>query len=304
MTSEIRKDYVQEQYVIIAPTRLARHTVLRAAPPAVTKAPCVFCPERLRDEPSLLSCPESGDWQLKVVPNKFPAVSLSNRRAYGIQEVVIETPLHGVHLEALPVGHIAALLHVYAERTAAILKHKKIRYVLGFKNAGGNAGATVAHAHSQLFATALMPPHVADKQMRVRAYYRRTGRCVYCDVVKKERKGPRLVYEDAHVIVFTPFASMHAYEVWIMPRRHLDNITLLHDDERLAFAHSMQRMLGKIVQLQLPYNYYFHEVPRDTHQHFYIKITPRGSVWAGVEIGSGFIINPVSPEIAAEYYRK
>jgi len=61
--------------------------------------------------------------------------------------------------------------------------------------------------------------------------------------------------------------------------------------------------LKKINQLDLPYNYYFHQVIHDQDQHLYMKITPRGSVWAGVEIGSGLIINPISPEVATKYFK-
>ena len=46
-----------------------------------------------------------------------------------------------------------------------------------------------------------------------------------------------------------------------------------------------------------------HQVIHDEDQHLYLKVIPRGSVWAGVEIGSGLIINPVSPEAAARFYR-
>jgi hypothetical protein len=37
---------------------------------------------------------------------------------------------------------------------------------------------------------------------------------------------------------------------------------------------------------------------------FCLKIEPRGSVWAGVELDAGLIINSVPPEEAAQYYRK
>ncbi|HBH17163.1 MAG TPA: hypothetical protein DDW92_02790, partial [Candidatus Veblenbacteria bacterium] len=75
-----------------------------------------------------------------------------------------------------------------------------------------------------------------------------------------------------------------------MPKRHLDNITNLTSAERLAFGRLLHRVVGKIVQqLNLSYNYYFHQVVHDEDQHLYIKITPRGSAWAGVEIGSGIV---------------
>ena len=106
------------------------------------------------------------------------------------------------------------------------------------------------------------------------------------------------------VIAFTPYASIHNYELWILPKRHLDNITALSAKERARWAKVMERALKAIGELGLSYNYYFHQVIYDRDQHFYMKITPRRGVWAGVEIGSGIIINPTPPEDAAAFYRK
>ncbi|MDO8504967.1 MAG: DUF4931 domain-containing protein [bacterium] len=305
MTSEIRKDYIQDKYVIIAPKRGARPNEVVITPPqTITPPPCHFCPEKLDLESSVFKMGDEKSWQIKVVPNKFPAVSTENPKAFGVQEVVIETPEHGKHLEELSDIHVAKLLSVYASRTETISRMKKIEYILIFKNAGGPAGASIQHAHSQIFATHFLPPHLSDKSKKVNAYKSRTGRCVYCDVIGKERKSPRMVFEDDYVVAFTPYASMHNYEIWILPKRHLDNVTLLTDSERLSWAKVLKRALTKISALGLPYNFYFHQVINDEDQHLYMKITPRGSIWAGVEIGSGLIINPVSPEDAALYYRK
>ncbi|MCH8275333.1 MAG: S-layer homology domain-containing protein [Armatimonadetes bacterium] len=90
----------------------------------------------------------------------------------------------------------------------------------------------------------------------------------------------------------------------VLPRRHLDNVTQLTHAEHIAWAKILKKILKKIGKLGLPYNYYFHQVINDEDQHFYMKIIPRGSVWAGVEIGSGVIINPIPPEEAAIYYKK
>lgn len=305
MNSEIRKDYIQDKYVIIAPRRGVRpHETTPALPQKMVAPPCRFCPEELNAEQYIFEIGGPKGWLIKVVPNKFPAVSLDNQKAYGVQEVVVETPAHGMHLEDLPETHVAKLLFVYAERTRVISEDKKIEYILIFKNSGGPAGASLQHAHSQIFATHFLPPHLFDKSQKVQAYKLRTGNCVYCDVMAQERKGPRLVFEDKYVVAFTPYASMHNYEIWILPKRHLDNVTLLNDTERLSWAKILIHALKKIDTLGLPYNYYFHQVIHDEDQHLYMKITPRGSIWAGVEIGSGLIINPVSPEDAAVYYRK
>jgi UDPglucose--hexose-1-phosphate uridylyltransferase len=314
MKPEIRKDYVQEKYVIIAPQRGRRPVDI---PSPVKRAPkskiCPFDPTHPKHQRGICSLTEKGEclcspdpdipWKIKVIPNRYPAVSLDNKRAYGQQEVVIETPVHSQKFEDLPHNHLADLFKVYAVRTLEITKNDKIQYVLIFKNQGGRAGASLEHAHSQIFATDFIPPHLVDKSQRTQRYKLEKGTCVYCDVIKQEQNGPRLIYKDSYVIAFCPFASMYNYEVWIMPIRHLDNITLLDDKERLSWAKVLKSILPKIVNLGLDYNYYFHQVVNDEDQHFYMKITPRGSTWAGVEIGSGVVINPVPPEEAGEYYR-
>ncbi len=308
---ELRKDYIQEKYVIIAPRRAARphaHDVTFEQPVkhvAVPKKDCVFCPPQLRLGRAVTVLGGKEKWSMVVLPNKYPAVSLANPKAYGVQEVVVETPDHRRQLEEFPLSHIEQLLEVYALRTKSIMANPKIEYVLIFKNNGGRAGASIQHAHSQIFATGFLPPHLLDKSQRSQAYKIRTGRCVYCDVIQRERKSPRRVYEDASIVAFAPYASMYNYEVWIMPKRHLDNVTVLTKEERTSIARVLKRLVRKIAhELGLPYNYYFHQVVHDEDQHLYIKVTPRGSAWAGVEIGSGIIINPVSPEAAARFYRK
>lgn len=304
MNSEIRKDYIQEKYVIIAPRRGKRprdFEILVQKPGH--PSPCVFCPNHIESKLIIEQYGEGKNWQIMVLKNKFPAVTFDNPRAYGVQEVIVETPDPSKQLEEFPKDHIAKLLKVYSDRTEVISKNKRIEYILIFKNNGGRAGASLSHAHSQIFATQFLPPHLLDKSQQAQKYKLKHGTCVYCDVVKKERVGPRFIWEDDLTIAFCPLAPMHNYELWIMPKRHLDNITALTDVERQSFAAILRRMLKKIGELRLPYNYYFHQVIRDEDQHLYLKITPRGSVWAGVEIGSGVVINPISPEDAATFYR-
>jgi UDPglucose--hexose-1-phosphate uridylyltransferase len=304
--SEIRKDYIQEKYVIIAPRRTSRpHSLVSREP--VNKQfddNCGFCPNKLKSAKFLYKIGTQKNWDIAVLANKYPAVTLNNSKAYGQQEVVIETPDHIRELEDLPVDQLKDLLTVYAERTKAIAKNKKIEYIMIFKNNGGIAGASLQHSHSQIFATNFLPPHLADKSQRQQAYKLKHGTCVYCDVIKKEARSPRFVWQDDKVIAFTPYASMFNYELWIMPKRHMDNITLLKEEEKMSWAKILKHSLQKISQLNLPYNYYFHQVIHDEDQHLYMKVAPRGSVWAGVEIGSGLIINPIAPEEAAKFYRQ
>lgn len=305
MRSEIRKDYVQDRYVIISPKRGKRpHDVER--PEVVNSQPttsCVFCPSEINKKHALLTLGPKKDWYVKVIKNDFPAVAVDNPKAYGQQEVVIETSNHIVELEDLSLDHMEKVFEAYAHRTRELSKNRKIEYILTFKNNGGKAGASLQHAHSQIFATAFLPPHLFDKSQKALAYKLKHGRSIWADIIEKESTSRRFIWKDDHMIAFTPYASFHNYEVWIMPLKQRDNITELTKNERHSMAKILKHLLHKIGNLHLPYNYYFHQVIHDKDQHMYLKVTPRGNVWAGVEIGSGLIINAISPEDAAAYYR-
>ena len=307
MNSELRKDYIQDKYVVIAPRRDKRPHDL-VVPKRVKKydnpEDSVFHPKNVNKNKSVYTLGSEKNWKIKVIENKYPAVTLKNKKAYGIQEVVIETPDPNLEIEDLSVGHIADILKTYSKRTKEIQKIEHIQYIIIFKNDGGRAGASINHAHSQIFATDFIPPHLMDKSHKALSYMLKNGQEAYCDILVKEMKGPRKVWENSDVACFTPYASMHNYECWIMPKRHVDNITQLNEKEFKSFAKILKHILGKISSLDLSYNYYFHQVVYDENQHLYMKITPRGAFWAGVEIGSGIIINSISPEDAAKFYKK
>ncbi len=302
--SELRKDPIVEKYVIIAPRRRQRPHDTSHQAEGVVREGCVFCPAQVnRIRPLDVRGSHNGEWRVRVIANKYPAVSVDNPRAYGVQEVVIETPDHLKQLDALPVSHITEIFDVYAARTTALSENSRLQYIMIFKNSGGRAGASISHSHSQVFATDFIPPQLLRRSERAWERYLRTRRCAYCTMIAFEEKSSRCIYRDQYVSVFAPYASENNYEVWMFTRRHVDNITLFSQSEKVAFAAQLKRVLKKITGLKLPYNYYFHQIVSDNDQHFYLKIRPRGSVWAGVEIGSGVIINPVAPEEAARYYR-
>jgi UDPglucose--hexose-1-phosphate uridylyltransferase len=280
------------------------HDILTHQDVPVAAKECPFCKERLSSKPALDGIGTPKKWQIRVIKNEFPYVTRDNPKAYGAQEVVIETSEHNKELANFTLDHIVRLLKVYARRTVAISKDKKIRYILTFKNNGGVAGASLVHAHSQIFATDLLPPHVVDKLKRSAAYEAEHKSCYYCDLVKAEMKSPRKIYSDDYVAALTPYASLYNYEAWILPKRHVDNITLLTAKELNSFAKALKGVLMGINELQLPYNYYMHQVVANDHEHLYLRIAPRRDVWAGVELGSRLVINSVPPEEAAEFYRK
>lgn len=301
--SEIRQDYFLDHYVIFTPGRAKRPRDIREKTILEPKVPCPFCRENLEKNLVLATYRVRGDWIAKVLKNKFPAVTPQNPKAYGIQEVIVETPRHGLEFAELSLSQLEKMIEVYADRTCKISQDKKIEYILVFKNDGGKAGATIFHAHSQIFASSLFPPDVMEELKKAREYQIKNGTCVYCDIIKKEAKGSRKIFADENVVGFCPWASAFHYEAWIFPRRHLDNVIELNKKERQSFSRALKKILTKINSLDLSYNFFMHQVIKEKDQHFYLKIQPRESIWGGIELGSGIVVNSVSPEEAARLYR-
>lgn len=302
--SEIRKDYFLNKYVIITPSRAQRprDVVEKSELKRVQK--CVFCPEHIEKKLIVDAIGGNKNWEVISILNKFPAVALKNSKAYGVQEVVVEHRQHGIDLGKVSLSHIEKVLRMFAKRTEYIASIKNIEYILVFKNEGGPAGASILHAHSQIFATDRIAPDVYEELDKAQEYKLKKGTCVYEDIIKKEEVSPRLIWSDRHIIAFAPYASAFHYEAWIFTRRHLDNITRLNSYEIRSLARVLKLILEKLNERGISYNFFMHQVVSFKDQHFYIKIQPRESIWAGIELGSGIVVNSVPPETAAKFYRE
>ncbi len=285
--SEIRKNYIFNDYVVIAPGRSKRPSDTLAKKKTT---PCPFCIKNKQDI-------------ILALNNDFPALSPDNLKAYGHHLVLIEGNQHDKSLGELSPKLFTDLINVYTDESQRLAKDKKISYVLIFKNQGSQAGASMRHPHSQILASALIPAELQEEIKTLKDYRKKYKKCAYCEILKKEAKSSRLVYRDKYFTVFTPYASRYNYEVWILSNRHVDNLALLTAIEKNILAQILQKLLKKIDKLGLDYNYFMHNVVPYTDQHFYLKIEPRQGTWGGVELGSGLVLNPVSPEEAAKYYK-
>lgn len=305
---DIRENYIHDRFVIVAPGRSKRPRQMEKGKPRSEPRPnkdCVFCPQNIDKQPHVYKL-GSRPWDVKVIPNKFPIVSKKFEEAYGVHEVVIETPRHGLEIADLPVAQIERVLKAYQHRTHEIGKDEKIKYIFIFKNQGGRAGASIAHAHSQIFATSFLTPHIIQKLTRAKEYEVRHGACYYCQLAQKHSRqsSPLHIYCDKRFTVVAPYASTYNYEAWVIPHRHVDNITALSRTELKSLAKIIKCLTLCVDELDVAYNYYFHQAVTDSDEHFYFRVCPRRAVHAGIELGSRLIVNAVAPEDAAKFYRR
>src|SRR5256886_4468088 len=139
----------------------------------------------------------------------------------GAHEVVIETPDPYASLATMSTDAVADVFLTFRDRILDLKKDPRFEYVLVFKNHGEAAGASLEHPHSQLIATPIIPIMVTEELAGSQQYWQRKERCVWCDVIRQERRDRRRgVAQSARVIVLQPVAPRVPFETWILPLRH------------------------------------------------------------------------------------
>lgn len=302
--SKIRKHYFLDRYVIIAPGRslrpehLPEHSAAKPNP-----KPCPFCGN---EEFPLLTLPGDGPWRVRVVPNRYAAVSPDNPAARGAHEVYIETPDHNTPLSALSLEQVEEVFDAWKRRQMSLLSLPGIRYVQTFKNVGQAAAASIDHAHSQAIAIPFLPPSVLTEAAALTQHRKQHNACAVCSLLSwEESEEVRIISAGEDFIALAPFAASSPYGVWILPRRHLESFQDLKPCESASLARLLKEILGALDQVQMAYNLFLHEGPGRSEWHWSLKIEPRSiNTWAGFELGTGIIINPVAPETAARWYRE
>ncbi len=221
----------------------------------------------------------------------------ASQPATGAHEVIVSAPEHAVTLAELSAEGLAAAVAAWRERMGA---HSDASYLHLIVNEGPQAGASLEHTHSQLYALDFVPAEIARERERVRAYYDRTmGSHLLEDVAAEEvRRRERLVAIDDEAILICPWASRSPFELRLIPR---SPVARFDDDDRGAamIATAMAALggaLGAVPQLNL----WVRTAPRGAEEFcWHLDIVPRLTTRAGFELGTGVEINVYPPERAA-----
>ena len=355
--SELRQDPTTREWVIIATERRRRPHEFGSdfsskkdneANLQEYSKDCPFCPGNEYLSPhetasyrTLGTNPNSKGWWVRVIPNKFAALSLNfeeNAQVYegvravnpdfsgyffpratevfrtkpgiGAHEVVIDNPKHNEQLPFFSDKQIQELFLMYRERYLDLRVNPKFKYIIIFKNSGANAGTSIVHSHSQIIATPVIPLTLRNNISQARFYYDEVGRCIFCDMIQAEIvDGRRIILQTADFIVFHPFASTSPFETWIMPLSHEPCFSNMSADKTKDLAVIVKKILkGMYDALNDPdYNFVFNNPPiadeKEDYYHWSLRIIPRLTMKAGFEIGTGMSINTAIPEETAEFMR-
>jgi UDPglucose--hexose-1-phosphate uridylyltransferase len=271
--------------------------------------------------------PDSPGWTVRVVPNLFPALSeaepddaaagdagraplrgdargelFSSMPAHGAHEVIVNGPQSVLSLAELPAEQVAAAMDAWRERMRA---HEQSAYVQLIVNERREAGASLPHTHSQLYALDFVPAAVARERERAGAYATRNmGQNLLADLVAEEvRLRERVVAIDDDAVLMAPYASRLPFQLMLAPRRPLARFEQ-DGPTGAALLHDGLRRLARHLGASPPLNMWIRTAPRGA-EHFCwrIDIVPRLTHLAGLELSTDLNLNIVAPEHAATLLR-
>jgi UDPglucose--hexose-1-phosphate uridylyltransferase len=288
--------------------------------------------------------PNTPGWKVRVVPNLYPALAPRGRGeadgeatgteqpgerpeahaqapgdggahadgrdelfrslpATGAHEVIVNAPQPVLSLAELPGEQVAVAMDAWRERMRT---HEQSACVQLIVNERREAGASLPHTHSQLYALDFVPAAVARERERASEYATRTmGQSLLGDLVAEEvRLRERIVAIDEEAVLMAPYASRLPFQLMLAPRRPLPRFEQ-DGPTGAALLHDGLRRLARHLGASPPLNMWVRTAPRGA-EHFCwrIDVLPRLTHLAGLELSTDLNLNIVSPEHAAVLLRE
>ena len=150
------------------------------------------------------------DKDVAVVP-VWLAKEGSEVEAVGQHEVVIESRRHNVTLALMTPGEVMLVLQIWRQRGRAILEEEGprfTRFIQIYKNHGAAAGASQAHAHSQIVGLGMIPNDMAHYISLSRIFAEENhGACVHCNEIHGDGAAARTVMATDKFLAIVPFVA-------------------------------------------------------------------------------------------------
>jgi UDPglucose--hexose-1-phosphate uridylyltransferase len=244
--------------------------------------------------------------EAREVERNLAQVAMAQARASGSWRTIVAPP--GEHRPIQTVGGELLVTMLAAVRKAFVDAQRlgQTEYLQVVQNWGAQAGARTNHLCLDLYDLPQIPHRVAEEIGGAARYMIREGECPYCRLVREEPQlGTRMIWEDEASVAFAPFASRSPFEVWVVPRRHAADFATATDADIASTAQALRQVLARLACLDgPPHNLVLHAAPLrqrvDATYHWHWEVHPRLREIAGLELGTGLPVNPVSPEEAVE----
>ena len=327
-----RRNPLTGEWVLVSPHRAKRpwqgqqEAPDRSTRPAYDPA-CYLCPGNTRAN-GAVNPDYAGTF---VFDNDFPALQaavpagsvdvsglLRAESESGVGRVICFSPRHDLTLPEMSPEAIRGVVDVWTEEYRTLGARPDINYVQIFENKGQVMGCSNPHPHGQIWAQRTVPGLPAQETAHQAAYFREHGRSLLSDYLQLELKAQeRLVLENAHWVVLVPYWAVWPFETLVLPRRHVTDLTQLHDKEKDDFAaiiHQLTIRYDNLFQTSFPYSAGLHQRPTDgaaheswhLHMHFLPPLL-RSATVRKFMVGYELLADPqrdITAEVAAQRLRE
>ena len=231
--------------------------------------------------------------------------------ALGHHEVIIESPHHDEHPHTASSSQHVLVIEAYIDRLKEFSRKQYVRYASIIRNHKREACASISHPHSQIIAVPTIPRTIDEELNASREFWRKTGSCIYCSILKKEQNDRRSIWQNNDFMVVSPWAAVHPYEFWILPKRHSLTLLEISEAEKQSLSKAIRTALGGLNRClgDPPYNLGFHIMPKGFkddmgYYHWHLEVYPQLAAWGGFEKSTGMFINTVASEYVAADLRE
>ena len=312
---ELRYDPIANDWIMVASHRQDR--------PQMPQNWCPFCAGSGK-------VPDHG-YDVLRYSNDYPALSadppepdiaegglFAVQPAYGRCEVLLYSDRHDARLAELPDSHVHKLARMWLDVWNDLSGDPGIKYAFIFENRGEVVGVTMPHPHGQAYGYPFIPRIVREEAAGAGDYYKKTGRCLFCDLLSQElADSRRVINENRYFALYTPFFARTAYSTCITAKRHIADISGMTGAELDALGEIVRdasAMYDALFDMPFPYMMCMHNAPaggdHDEYYHFHVEFIPpmrsadKQQFFASSETGAGAWCNPSCPEEKAAELRE
>lgn len=160
----------------------------------------------------------------------------------------------------MTIDEIIKVIDTWVEESKAL--GSKYDWVQLFENKGAIMGCSNPHPHCQVWASSFIPNEARIEDQMQLEYKQRHNSVLLMDYLAKELvKRERLVVENGHWVVLVPFWAVWPFETMILPKRHVQRLEDLTQEEKEDLADAMKRLLIKydnLFEVSFPYSMGWH----------------------------------------------
>ncbi len=290
-----RYNILTGEWVLVSPHRTQRPWQGKKEKSTIEAKPeydagCYLCPGNTRANGNI-----NPDYKTTFVfPNDFSAL-LPNQtekrkpenknklfiseNVWGECRVICFSPKHNLTLAEMSLSDINNVVNVWIKQFAEL--GNKYSWVQIFENRGEIMGSSNQHPHGQIWAGSFLPNEIVKENKNQKKYFEDTNNYLLIDYLNEELKSnERIIAKNEHWVVLIPYWAIWPFETLLLPRRNMQYLTELSEEEKTALAKILKEILiryDNLFNTSFPYTFGWHNAPTDNsnynhwqlHAHFY-----------------------------------